>query len=117
MDIGTTIKKARRSKGIKLRQLSEGTGLSKPYLSQIENSERIPKVATLEKIATYLNIPLWLLFYKPIKLDLEIELDKNKKEELVDGLNEIVSELSHYFNIGGEKSKKQSSSDVLSSNM
>lgn len=58
MDIGSTIRNIRKKRGITIAQLCEGTGLSKGFMSLIENNKTSPSIATLESIAEYLNVPL-----------------------------------------------------------
>ncbi|UFJ40846.1 XRE family transcriptional regulator [Brevibacillus humidisoli] len=58
MDIGTTIRTIRKRKGITIAQLCEGTGLSKGFMSQVENNKTSPSISTLDTIAKYLNVPL-----------------------------------------------------------
>lgn len=50
-EISERIKQVRVDKGITLMQLSRKTGLSKSYLSQIENCEKNPPITTLAKVA------------------------------------------------------------------
>lgn len=55
---GEELRKLRKEKGLSIRKLSELSGVAHSYLSQVETSKRgIPKVETLERIATGLNIP------------------------------------------------------------
>jgi HTH-type transcriptional regulator, competence development regulator len=55
---GEKLRKLRKEKGFSIRKLSELSGVAHSYLSQVETGKRgIPKVETLEKIATGLNIP------------------------------------------------------------
>ena len=49
--IGEKIRGLRQQKRLTLQELSELTTLSKPLLSQIENQQVIPPIATLLKIA------------------------------------------------------------------
>jgi len=60
--IGQKIRKLRQAKRQTLQQVSETTGLSKPLLSQIENEQVIPPLATLLRISKALKIPLTHLF-------------------------------------------------------
>ena len=46
----------RRNKKISLPQLAKVTGFSKGYLSKIENSDRLPPVSTLQRIAYALDM-------------------------------------------------------------
>lgn len=55
---GEKLRKLRKEKGYSIRKLSELSGVAHSYLSQVETGKRgIPKVETLEKIATGFNIP------------------------------------------------------------
>ncbi|MCF6248905.1 MAG: XRE family transcriptional regulator [Desulfobacula sp.] len=54
--IASHIRKKRLEKGLTLEQLAKLTGLSKGYLSQIENNEKNPPIGTLTKIAYGLEI-------------------------------------------------------------
>ncbi|WP_017726461.1 helix-turn-helix domain-containing protein [Halalkalibacterium ligniniphilum] len=64
MEIGTTIRTIRKRKKITISQMSEGTGLSKGFISNMENNNTSPSISTLETIANYLNIPLPYLLLK-----------------------------------------------------
>lgn len=56
MRIEILIKKVREEKNITLTRLSELTGMSKGHLSRIENSETMPTILTLERIALVLKV-------------------------------------------------------------
>lgn len=57
-EFGEKLRQIRKNKGLSIRKLSELSGVAHSYLSQVETGKRgIPKVDTLEKIATGLNIP------------------------------------------------------------
>lgn len=58
LQIGQKIRKLRQAKRQTLQDLSASTGLSKPLLSQIENEQVIPPLATLLRISKALKIPL-----------------------------------------------------------
>ena len=55
-DIGQQIRKERLRNRFTLEQLSQRTGLSKSFLSQIERGLAQPSVASLKKIALELGI-------------------------------------------------------------
>ena len=59
--ISQNIKRHRLNKGLSLDQLARFCGLTKGYVSKIENSEKAPPFSTLIKIATALNIDVGLL--------------------------------------------------------
>lgn len=65
MDIGTKIRAIRNRKKITIAKMSEGTGLSKGFISNIENNNTSPSISTLNTIASFLGIPLpYLLLEK-----------------------------------------------------
>lgn len=51
----------REHRGMTLQALATATGLSKPYLSQIEGGKRAGTAATLKKLAAALAVPVGLL--------------------------------------------------------
>jgi transcriptional regulator with XRE-family HTH domain len=59
MNIHTTIKMLRKSKGISQEGLAKLTGLHRTYISMLERGIRSPSLVTIEKIAAALNIPSW----------------------------------------------------------
>jgi len=61
-DIIKKIKDIRMENGISLGHLSKVTGLSKGYLSTIENKAKIPPISTLHRIATALGVNLSYFF-------------------------------------------------------
>lgn len=62
LQIGPQIRLIRQDRRMTLQDLSEATELSKPLLSQIENEQVIPPLATLLRIAKALKIPLQTFF-------------------------------------------------------
>lgn len=65
MDIGSKIRTIRNRKKITIAQMCEGTGLSKGFISNVENNNTSPSIQTLQAIATFLEVPLpYLLLEK-----------------------------------------------------
>ncbi|PLX98168.1 MAG: Cro/Cl family transcriptional regulator [Desulfuromonas sp.] len=62
LQIGQTIRQLRQKQRLTLQDLSQLTELSKPLLSQIENDQVIPPLATLLRIAKALKVPLQTFF-------------------------------------------------------
>ena len=60
--IGLKIRRLRQERRMTLQNLSEATGLSKPLLSQVENEQVIPPLATLLRIAKALKVGLHTFF-------------------------------------------------------
>jgi transcriptional regulator with XRE-family HTH domain len=59
--ISKNIKRHRLKKGLSLDQLARLCGLTKGYVSKIENSEKAPPFSTLIKLATALGVDVGLL--------------------------------------------------------
>lgn len=65
LDIGAKIRAIRNRKKITISQMCEGTGLSKGFISNVENNNTSPSINTLSTIATFLDVPLpYLLLEK-----------------------------------------------------
>ncbi|OIJ20723.1 DNA-binding protein [Anaerobacillus alkalidiazotrophicus] len=65
MDIGTKIRAIRNRKKVTIAQMCEGTGLSKGFISNVENNNTSPSINTLNTIASFLGVPLsYLLLEK-----------------------------------------------------
>lgn len=77
------IKRIREKQNISIRKLSQLAGLSRTYLSNLENNKRVnPTLSSLSAISTVLNVDIKELFYS------DIELDK-LKEEMYDRINKF----------------------------
>jgi transcriptional regulator with XRE-family HTH domain len=62
LQIGMKIRRLRQERRLTLQALAEATGLSKPLLSQIENEQVIPPLATLLRIAKAFRVGLQTFF-------------------------------------------------------
>jgi transcriptional regulator with XRE-family HTH domain len=60
--IGTKVRELRLKNRFTLQDLAEKTGLSKPFLSQIENNRVVPPVTTLLKLARGLSVGMGHFF-------------------------------------------------------
>jgi len=63
-DVGEFIREQRRSAQISLRQLAKQTGVSNPYLSQIERGLRKPSAEVLQQIATALRVSTPVMYLR-----------------------------------------------------
>lgn len=70
LQLGMKIRRLRQDRRLTLQAVAERTGLSKPLLSQIENSQVIPPLATLLRIAKAFEVNINCFF--------ENERDENK---------------------------------------
>lgn len=60
-DLGATIRAMRQVQGLTLVQLAELTGLSNPFLSQVERSKAQPSMQSLQRIASALGTTMAVL--------------------------------------------------------
>lgn len=77
----------RTSRNVSLSELAEQTGLTKGYLSRIENSENPPPISTLSKIATALGADISDLFSE-MEEDVrsqELVISRNRQGARIDG--------------------------------
>jgi transcriptional regulator with XRE-family HTH domain len=70
-DIGGFIRDLRQSARISLRQLAEQTGVSNPYLSQIERGLRKPSAEVLQQLASALRVSTPAMYLRAGLLDSE----------------------------------------------
>jgi len=75
------IKKFRLSKKMSLERLAQLTGLTKGYVSKIENSDKAPPFSTLIKIAHALNTDISLLIAEESEMPENINLCIVRKDE------------------------------------
>ncbi len=68
-DIGSFIRDLRRNARISLRQLADQTGISNPYLSQIERGLRKPSAEVLQQIASALRVSTPVMYLRAGLLD------------------------------------------------
>lgn len=62
MNIGATIKRLRKEKGLNQTEFGNMVNITQATLSQIENGQSIPQKSTLDKICEVLGISQELLF-------------------------------------------------------
>ncbi|HUT02296.1 MAG TPA: helix-turn-helix domain-containing protein [bacterium] len=63
MDIGTRLQELRHAKSLTQDDMEHRTGLSRTFISRIENGHAPPALKTLERLARGLKVPLWQLFH------------------------------------------------------
>jgi len=66
---GDFIRERRRSAQLSLRQLAEQTGVSNPYLSQIERGMRKPSAQVLQQLAKALRVSAETMYVRAGMLD------------------------------------------------
>ena len=73
--LGAFIRARRRGQRLSLRRLSEASGISNPYLSQIERGLRKPSAEVLQQIARALTVPVEELYVQAGILEPASETD------------------------------------------
>ena len=63
MVIGDRLRELREEKKLSQGDIEKRTGLLRCYISRVENGHTVPAVATLEKLARALEIPMYQLFH------------------------------------------------------
>lgn len=81
LNLGTQIRQIRHRKRLTLQNLSDRTGLSKPFLSQIENNLAIPPVATLLKISKALEVNIGSFFQEAPSPDRIVFVRHNERKK------------------------------------
>ena len=62
MDIGRRLRELRIRRGLVIEDIARKTGLSRPYISQVETGKASPSLQTVEKLAQALGVPPAYLF-------------------------------------------------------
>ncbi|GAA4839738.1 hypothetical protein GCM10023310_16960 [Paenibacillus vulneris] len=84
--IGNNISSIRKQRGFTLSELSERTGISKSYLSNIErNLKQNPSIHVMEKIASVLKVDLKTL----LKIATDAEIKQHPDKEWLDFISEL----------------------------
>jgi transcriptional regulator with XRE-family HTH domain len=63
MIIGDRLRALRIEKKLSQGEIEKRSGLLRCYISRVENGQTVPNVATLEKMARALEVPLYAIFY------------------------------------------------------
>jgi transcriptional regulator with XRE-family HTH domain len=63
--LGARVRELRHDRGLTLKALGRGAGLSHPFLSQLERGLARPSVGSVERIAQALDVPVSMLWARP----------------------------------------------------
>jgi transcriptional regulator with XRE-family HTH domain len=77
MNLGTAIRKRRKTKAISQKNLASSCGISANALCQIELNNNLPKKKTLERIASELGVTISYLLFMAISND---DISEEKKD-------------------------------------
>ena len=100
MNLSQKIRQLRGKKGFSLNKLAEIAGISKAYLSQLENNvSKQPSAEILFKIATALGTTIADLLEKPVRVY------SDDFQEVPDGLRKLIDEQGETLDIREEDVK------------
>ncbi|MDO4438014.1 MAG: XRE family transcriptional regulator [Eubacteriales bacterium] len=80
--LGDIIRSVRKQKRTTLKEISEKSGLSIGYISQIERNQTEPSLSTLRKISQALDVPTYY-FMKQVELDGEYSEEDDYDESAI----------------------------------
>jgi len=92
VDLGGTIRRLREGQGLSLRTLASRTGFSASFLSQVENGQASPSIASMERIATALGVTLAQFFHGAeaapaiVRADTRVQLTSEWSKARIEGL-------------------------------
>lgn len=85
MDIGSKIRAIRNKKKITIAKMCEETGLSKGFISNVENNNTSPSINTLQTIANFLKVPVTYLLLEQDKHMSVVKKEERKYTTLQNG--------------------------------
>jgi transcriptional regulator with XRE-family HTH domain len=86
-DLGGRVRSLRRQRGLTLKALGGLAGLSHPFLSQVERGLAQPSVASVERIAHALGVPVAHLWAPPRPRDLRLL----RRDDAEGGMRELLA--------------------------
>jgi transcriptional regulator with XRE-family HTH domain len=111
-EVSKNIRKIRIEKKLSLGDLARFTGLTKGYISKIENSDKAPPLSTLDKIAKVLKVDIGVLTAEDLDLPEEMRMCISRK-----GQGKMLSsgtlEGYHYEAVAYKKSGKNMEPFIL----
>lgn len=105
MKIGESIRHARQKAGLTQKELGEKLGISQAAVGQFESDKANPKIETLLKIATALNIKLSELV--PINNALDWTFEKIEENRIVREYSAIDTAIKDNLDKMNESAKKK----------
>lgn len=105
MKIGENIRHARQKAGLTQKELGEKLGISQAAVGQFESDKANPKIETLMKIATALNIKLSELV--PINNALDWTFEKNEENRIVREYSALNIAIKNNLDKMNESAKKK----------
>jgi transcriptional regulator with XRE-family HTH domain len=92
VDLGGTVRRLREGQGLSLRTLASRTGFSASFLSQVENGQASPSIASMDRIASALGVTLAQFFHGAesapaiVRSDTRVQLNSEWSKAKIEGL-------------------------------
>lgn len=93
--IGNKLKVLREDARLSLRDLGERAGLSASFLSQLELGQVSPSIASLENIASILNVNITYFFDAPARPDSVVMRKDERKKIFSQTSKAVIQPLAH----------------------
>ena len=82
MPLGDKVRAARDRFGWTTQMLAEKAALSQPYISEIENKNKVPSTKVIMRLAAALNVPAEFLLRDDVKTISEMEIESAVKNKI-----------------------------------
>lgn len=87
LPIGSTLKTRRKELGLTLQKLADQSGLSAPFISQIENNKTVPSMVSLAGLATALDVDISYFITIPQDKNIVHRADNPNRIEMEAGMD------------------------------
>jgi len=94
MNIGETLRRLRKTKGLSQQTVAEGAKISRTHLSLIESGDCNPTIDTLDSIGKVLNIPFPILSF--LSLDIK-SIPEHKRKDFLEMEPTIMAMIEDFF--------------------
>lgn len=94
--LGGVLRMLRREGNYTQADFAKLFGISRSFLSEIENGEKNPSVQLLQKISRKLQIPLAVIYLKAIGED---DIPYVNKEEIIAEIRPSIKKIESYFSV------------------
>ena len=105
MNIGNTIRIARRYKGLSQQTFAGLCDITQTYLSKIENNVKEPTLTLLRKIAQVLNLPLPIFFLYAMDNDDIPQRKQDAYNILMPGIHKLIQNILESNELSNERSE------------
>ena len=93
--LGTALKLIRNFEGLSLNEAAKKTGLSKSYISEIENGQKNPTLDAIEKFSNAFSVPpSSIMFFSETLAEGEKELSFKTRQFLSQKIIAIMTKIS-----------------------